>query len=184
MFNITPSSQRRRALLRGATQPEKYEAKYRDYSSHHGASAYSALFVVKAALELAKNGNQDGIRDGLKATDMITFSVPSSSRTRKGTRSSYWRRSTLRQSCGGRTQPKAASDNCSIPSAHLRGNASLALCKLERKAETPTKWATPTLPPPPRRPQNKSAFCYSPAVRSSPSAMTTSARKQIVGLGR
>ena len=34
---------------------EKYKAKYGDYPSYHGASAYAALFVVKDALDRAKN---------------------------------------------------------------------------------------------------------------------------------
>jgi len=55
---------------------EKYKAKFGDYPSYHGASAYSALFVVKAALERTKSWNQDGIRDGLKATDMTTAFGP------------------------------------------------------------------------------------------------------------
>jgi branched-chain amino acid transport system substrate-binding protein len=61
----------------GATAfAEKYKAKYGDYPSYHGASAYSALFVVKNTLERAKKWNQDGIRDALKATDMMTAFGP------------------------------------------------------------------------------------------------------------
>jgi len=55
---------------------EKYKAKYGDYPSYHGASAYAALFVVKDALDRAKNWNQDGIRDALKATDIKTAFGP------------------------------------------------------------------------------------------------------------
>jgi len=55
---------------------EKYKTKYGDYPSYHGASAYSALFVMKAALERAKSWSQDGIRDGLKATNMMTAFGP------------------------------------------------------------------------------------------------------------
>lgn len=55
---------------------EKYKAKYGDYPSYHGASAYAALFVVKDALERAKNWTQDGIRDSLKATNLMTAFGP------------------------------------------------------------------------------------------------------------
>ncbi len=61
----------------GAKQyAEKYKAKYGDYPSYHGASAYAALFVVKDALERAKNWTQDGIRDSLKATNLMTAFGP------------------------------------------------------------------------------------------------------------
>jgi branched-chain amino acid transport system substrate-binding protein len=55
---------------------EKYKAKYNDYPSYHGASAYAALYVVKDALERAKTWNQDGIRDALKATNLKTAFGP------------------------------------------------------------------------------------------------------------
>jgi branched-chain amino acid transport system substrate-binding protein len=55
---------------------EKYKAKYNDYPSYHGASAYAAMYVVKGALERAKAWNQDAIRDALKATDMKTAFGP------------------------------------------------------------------------------------------------------------
>jgi branched-chain amino acid transport system substrate-binding protein len=55
---------------------DKYKKKYGDYPSYHGASAYSALYVMKNALEKAKNWTQDGIRDALKATNMTTAFGP------------------------------------------------------------------------------------------------------------
>ncbi len=55
---------------------EKYKAKYGSYPSYHGASAYSALFTVKDALERAKSWTQDGIRDALKATNIKTAFGP------------------------------------------------------------------------------------------------------------
>jgi len=55
---------------------EKYKAKYGDYPSYHGASAYAALFVVQNALERAKNWTQDGIRDSLKAANLMTAFGP------------------------------------------------------------------------------------------------------------
>ncbi len=55
---------------------DKYKAKYGDFPSYHGASAYSALYVLKAALEKAKNWTPDGIRDALKATNITTAFGP------------------------------------------------------------------------------------------------------------
>ncbi len=55
---------------------EKYKKKYGDYPSYHGASAYSALFVTKEALEKAKDWTPDGIRAALKATNTMTAFGP------------------------------------------------------------------------------------------------------------
>jgi branched-chain amino acid transport system substrate-binding protein len=55
---------------------EKYKAKYNAYPSYHGASAYSAIYVVKDALERAKTLSPDGIRDALKKTDIKTAFGP------------------------------------------------------------------------------------------------------------
>jgi branched-chain amino acid transport system substrate-binding protein len=55
---------------------EKYKAKYGDYPSYHGASAYSAVYTVKDALERAKSWTQDGIRDALKSTNLKTAFGP------------------------------------------------------------------------------------------------------------
>ena len=55
---------------------ERYKAKYGDYPSYHGASAYAAVFVIKDALERAKSWTQDGIRDALKATNIKTAFGP------------------------------------------------------------------------------------------------------------
>ncbi len=55
---------------------EKYKAKYNDYPSYHGASAYAAMYVTADALKRAKNWTQDGIRDALRATDLETAFGP------------------------------------------------------------------------------------------------------------
>ena len=55
---------------------DKYKAKYGDYPSYHGASAYAALFVAADALNRAKTWTQDGIRDALKATNLKTAYGP------------------------------------------------------------------------------------------------------------
>ncbi len=55
---------------------ENYKKKYGDYPSYHGASAYSALFTLKAAMEKAKNWTPDGIRDGMKAVNIMTAFGP------------------------------------------------------------------------------------------------------------
>lgn len=63
---------------------EKYKSKYGSYPSYHGASAYSAIYVVKNALEKAKDWSQNGIRDALKATDMMTAFGPIKFETKEG----------------------------------------------------------------------------------------------------
>ncbi len=55
---------------------EKYKAKYGDYPSYHGASAYSAMFTMKSALERAAKWDQNGIRDALKTTSIMTAFGP------------------------------------------------------------------------------------------------------------
>lgn len=55
---------------------EKYKAKYQDYPSYHGASAYSALFVLKAAMTAAKDWSADGIRDGFRGVNLETAFGP------------------------------------------------------------------------------------------------------------
>lgn len=55
---------------------DKYKAKYKDFPSYHGASAYAALYVVKEALEKAKDWTPDGIRAALKATNTMTAFGP------------------------------------------------------------------------------------------------------------
>jgi branched-chain amino acid transport system substrate-binding protein len=55
---------------------DKYKAKYGDYPSYHGASAYAALFVTADALNRAKDWTQDSIRDALKATNLKTAYGP------------------------------------------------------------------------------------------------------------
>lgn len=55
---------------------EKYKAKYGDYPSYHGASAYASLFVLKAAMTGAKDWTAEGIRDGMKAVDLQTAFGP------------------------------------------------------------------------------------------------------------
>lgn len=55
---------------------DKYKKKYGDFPSYHGASAYSALFVMKDALERAKDWSTDGIRTAMKATNLTTAFGP------------------------------------------------------------------------------------------------------------
>ncbi|MHB8835300.1 MAG: ABC transporter substrate-binding protein [Candidatus Methylomirabilia bacterium] len=55
---------------------EKYKAKYQDYPSYHGASAYAALFVLKAAMTAAKDWKADGIRDGFRGVNLETAFGP------------------------------------------------------------------------------------------------------------
>jgi branched-chain amino acid transport system substrate-binding protein len=55
---------------------DKYKAKYGDFPSYHGASAYAAMYVTADALKRAKDWTQDGIRNALKATDLKTAFGP------------------------------------------------------------------------------------------------------------
>jgi branched-chain amino acid transport system substrate-binding protein len=63
---------------------EKYKAKYGSYPSYHGAAAYSALYVIKNALDRAKSMKPDDIRDALKATSMTTAFGPVKFEDREG----------------------------------------------------------------------------------------------------
>jgi branched-chain amino acid transport system substrate-binding protein len=55
---------------------DKYKAKYKDFPSYHGASAYAAIYVTKDALERAKDWTPEGIRAALKATNTMTAFGP------------------------------------------------------------------------------------------------------------
>ncbi|HSB33227.1 MAG TPA: ABC transporter substrate-binding protein [Nitrospirota bacterium] len=63
---------------------EKYKAKYGDYPSYHGASAYAALFVTADALGRARAWTPDAIRDALKATNLKTAYGPVKFEDREG----------------------------------------------------------------------------------------------------
>jgi branched-chain amino acid transport system substrate-binding protein len=55
---------------------DKYKVKYGDFPSYHGASAYAAMYVTADALSRAKDWSQDGIRDALKSTNLMTAFGP------------------------------------------------------------------------------------------------------------
>jgi branched-chain amino acid transport system substrate-binding protein len=55
---------------------EKYKAKYGNYPSYHGAEAYSALYVIKDALQRAKKWTPEDITKSLGATKMMTAFGP------------------------------------------------------------------------------------------------------------
>ncbi|MBI4633748.1 MAG: ABC transporter substrate-binding protein [Deltaproteobacteria bacterium] len=55
---------------------EKYKAAYKDYPSYHGASAYSAMYVLKDTLERAKDFTPEKILGALKATNLKTAFGP------------------------------------------------------------------------------------------------------------
>lgn len=60
----------------GKEYADKYKKKYGDYPSYHGASAYSAMFVMKDALERAKDWSAANIRDAMKTTNLKTAFGP------------------------------------------------------------------------------------------------------------
>jgi branched-chain amino acid transport system substrate-binding protein len=51
---------------------EKYKAAHGDYPSYHGALAYSAVYVVKDAVERAKALTTEDINAAMKGVDMMT----------------------------------------------------------------------------------------------------------------
>jgi branched-chain amino acid transport system substrate-binding protein len=55
---------------------EKYKKKFGDYPSYHGASAYSAMYVLKDTLDRANAWTPDKIRDALKTTNIKTAFGP------------------------------------------------------------------------------------------------------------
>ncbi|MBI4913019.1 MAG: ABC transporter substrate-binding protein [Acidobacteria bacterium] len=55
---------------------DKYKAKYGDFPSYHGASAYSALHVVHDALSRAKSMKSEDITEALKKTKLQTAYGP------------------------------------------------------------------------------------------------------------
>lgn len=55
---------------------EKYKKLYVDYPSYHGAEAYSALYIIKDAIERAKSMKPEDIRNAMKATNMTTAFGP------------------------------------------------------------------------------------------------------------
>jgi branched-chain amino acid transport system substrate-binding protein len=63
---------------------EKYKAKYQDYPSYHGASAYAALHVLKAAMTAAKDWSANGIRDGFKGVNLETAFGPVKFESKEG----------------------------------------------------------------------------------------------------
>ena len=63
---------------------EKYKKITGKYPSYQGANAYAALYVVKNALERAKDWTPDKIRDALKATNMMTAFGPIKFEDREG----------------------------------------------------------------------------------------------------
>lgn len=54
----------------------KYKTKHGDFPSYHGASAYAAMYVTADALVRAKDWTQDGIRDAMKSTNLMTAFGP------------------------------------------------------------------------------------------------------------
>ncbi|MDP1832587.1 MAG: ABC transporter substrate-binding protein [Geothrix sp.] len=51
---------------------DKYKAKFGDFPSYHGASAYSAMYVVQDVLTRAKSLSQEDITAAMKKTDLQT----------------------------------------------------------------------------------------------------------------
>jgi branched-chain amino acid transport system substrate-binding protein len=66
-----------RAAYPGATEfAEKYNKRFGEYPSYHGAEAYSALFVVKDVLQRSGSWKSDDIRVAMQETNMMTAFGP------------------------------------------------------------------------------------------------------------
>ncbi len=63
---------------------EKYKSRHGKYPSYHGAEAYSALYVIKDALERAKSWSSEDIRKALKETNIVTAFGPIKFEDREG----------------------------------------------------------------------------------------------------
>jgi len=63
---------------------EKYKAAHGDYPSYHGALAYSAVYVVKDAVERAKALTTEDINAAMKGVDMMTAFGPVKFENRDG----------------------------------------------------------------------------------------------------
>jgi branched-chain amino acid transport system substrate-binding protein len=82
----------------------KFKSKYGEFPSYHGAAAYSAMYVVKDALERAKSWRQDDIRDALKATNMETAFGPVKFEDREGYQNQNFSDTYVRQVIKGHHQ--------------------------------------------------------------------------------
>lgn len=72
-FVVTATLWTPQAKYKGAKEyAEKFKAKHGDYPSYHGASAYSALYVVQDVLTRAKNMSQEEITTAMKKTNLQT----------------------------------------------------------------------------------------------------------------
>jgi branched-chain amino acid transport system substrate-binding protein len=78
---------------------EKYKARDKDkeYPSYHGAAAYSALFVFKAAAEKAKDLTPEALREALKGVDLETAYGPVKFEDRDGYQNQNFMETLVRQ---------------------------------------------------------------------------------------
>jgi branched-chain amino acid transport system substrate-binding protein len=78
-FVVTATLWSPQVSYKGAKEyAEKYKAqdKDKDYPSYHGAAAYSALYVFKAAAEKAKDLTPEALREAMKGVDIETAYGP------------------------------------------------------------------------------------------------------------
>ena len=72
-FVVTATLWTPQAKYKGAKEyADKFKAKYGDFPSYHGASAYSAMYVVQDVLSRAKNMSPDEITSAMKKTNLLT----------------------------------------------------------------------------------------------------------------
>jgi branched-chain amino acid transport system substrate-binding protein len=78
---------------------EKFKSRDKDhaYPSYHGAAAYSALFVFKAAAEKAKDLSTESLREALKGVDVVTAYGPVKFEDRDGYQNQNFMETLVRQ---------------------------------------------------------------------------------------
>src|SRR5512139_117678 len=88
----------------GKEYADKFRKKYGDYPSYHGSAAYSAMYVVKDALERAKSWKQDDIRNALRATNIETAFGPVKFEDKEGYQNQNFSDTYVRQVINGHHQ--------------------------------------------------------------------------------
>lgn len=91
----------------------KFKSRYHDFPSYHGAAAYSALYIVKDALERAKSFSPDDIRAALKAAKMETAFGPIKFEDKEGFQNQNFTNTYVRQVIKGEHETVWPTDNAS-----------------------------------------------------------------------
>jgi branched-chain amino acid transport system substrate-binding protein len=102
-FVVTATLWSPQVSYKGAKEfAEKYKAqdKDKDYPSYHGAAAYSALYVFKAAAEKAKDFSAESLREAMKTVDIETAYGPVKFEDKDGYQNQNFMETLVRQVIG------------------------------------------------------------------------------------